>query len=111
MYMAKNGNNMRHSIAIMLVMGIIIVCSGSGIAEASNVIFEGNWVSSSDHDVSSSLEKCTEYCKVHYHFNQDRIKTCTMTCIVDECRRLEPTDPKKYRNCVEDLYAKYVVNE
>ncbi|MED6118252.1 hypothetical protein PIB30_000876 [Stylosanthes scabra] len=109
MYMAKNGNNMRHSIAIMLLTMGLIVCS-SAIAESSNIIFEGYWVSSSSHHDNESLKKCIKECKVRHPLNHDKLKTCIMHCCVDECRRLAPRDREKFMNCLENLYATYLKN-
>ncbi|MED6193283.1 hypothetical protein PIB30_017864 [Stylosanthes scabra] len=110
-YMSKNNGSMRHSIAIIMLLAMgVIVCSA--IAESSNIIFEGYWVSSSSsyHD-TESLKKCIQECKVRHPLNHDNkaTKTCTMHCCVEECRRrLEPRDPKKFTNCVENLFATYV---
>ncbi|MED6193285.1 hypothetical protein PIB30_017866 [Stylosanthes scabra] len=106
--MAKN-SSMRHSIAIMLFAMRVIVCSAIA-DESSNIIFEGHWVSSSSHHdiASASLKECIQECQLRHPLIHNNAKTCTMHCCLDECRRLEPSDRKKFMNCVENLYANYV---
>ncbi|QHN79129.1 uncharacterized protein DS421_19g667440 [Arachis hypogaea] len=99
--MAKN-NGMRDAIAI-LAIGIVVF---SVIGESYKSILEGPWISS--YNIASTLNICIEQCRQQYSYSHEKRQTCIMSCCVSECHLLEPTDPKRFRICVEKLYAKYV---
>ncbi|MED6203880.1 hypothetical protein PIB30_003619 [Stylosanthes scabra] len=105
--MAKNNNNVAHTIA-MLIVGVIIICYVIAKFHYETSIPKGSWTTTSNSYVESDIEDCFKKCRIIFKRKAIEKKQCMMACVVEECRRRHPVMKEKFDACYYYLYDIFI---